>query len=113
MTRVREAFKAEGFGVLTEIDVQATLKQKLNEDMPRYLILGMCNPSFAHRAIGIEPTIGLLLPCNVVVREEGGQVLVGAQDPEALMRVVGDAKLEPVGREVAERVRRAMDAALA
>jgi uncharacterized protein (DUF302 family) len=104
VARVREALSEEGFGVLTEIDVQATLKEKLGEDMDPYLILGACNPSLAHRAIGAEPQIGVLLPCNVVVREEGEAVVVDAMDPESVMSVVESPGVHEIAQEVRERL---------
>jgi len=107
--RVREAFKGEGFGVLTEIDVQKTLKEKIGTDIPHYTILGMCNPPLAHRAIEAEPMIGLLLPCNVVVRETNGSVLIDVQDPSLMMIYVGNPDLQSVGEEAVEKIRKAMD----
>jgi len=82
VARARDALKAQGFGVLTEIDVQATLRDKLGEDMEPYLILGACNPPLAHRALSADRRIGLLLPCNVVVRAEAGQTVIEALDPK-------------------------------
>ena len=95
--RVRDALKAQGFGVLTEIDMRATLRDKLGEDMEDYLILGTCNPSLAHRALGIDSSLGLLLPCNVVVRSEAGQTIVEALDPQTMVTITGQPAL-PAGR---------------
>jgi uncharacterized protein (DUF302 family) len=111
--RTREALAEQGFGVLTEIDVQATLKAKLGEDMENYLILGACNPPLAHRAVTIDRQIGLLLPCNVVVRadpEDQGTVLVEAMDPDVLVDVTGEAELRPVADEVATKLKAAIEA---
>jgi uncharacterized protein (DUF302 family) len=110
--RTREALAEQGFGVLTEIDVKATLKAKLGEDMEDYLILGACNPPLAHRAVNIDRQIGVLLPCNVVVRadpEADGTVLVEAMDPQVLVDVTGKAELRPVADEVATRLQAAID----
>lgn len=107
--RVKEAFKAQGFGTLTEIDVQATLKEKLGEDMEPYVILGACNPQLAHRALEIEREVGLLLPCNVVVRADGQRSIVQALDPRVIADVPGNAALQPVAEEAGQRI----DAALA
>jgi uncharacterized protein (DUF302 family) len=111
--RTREALAEQGFGVLTEIDVQATLKAKLGEDMEEYLILGACNPPLAHRAISVDRQIGLLLPCNVVVRTDpadDGTVLVEAMDPEVLVEVTGEAGLRPVADEVTTKLKAAIEA---
>jgi uncharacterized protein (DUF302 family) len=108
----REALAEQGFGVLTEIDVKATLKAKLNEDMEDYLILGACNPPLAHRAVNIDRQIGLLLPCNVVVRtdpKDENTVLVEAMDPQVLVDVTGEAELRPVADEVATKLQAAID----
>ena len=110
--RTREALAEQGFGVLTEIDVKATLKAKLNEDMEDYLILGACNPPLAHRAVNIDRQIGLLLPCNVVVRTDpkaDGTVLVEAMDPQVLVDVTNEAELRPVADEVGAKLRSAID----
>lgn len=109
--RVVEALRQEGFGVLTEIDVAATLKNKLGKTMPPYRILGACNPEFAHRALEAEPEIGTLLPCNVVVREDdAGQVLVEVMDPEAVMQLVGRPEVGEIAAEVRRRLERAVAA---
>ncbi|MEY9842335.1 DUF302 domain-containing protein [Streptacidiphilus sp. EB103A] len=106
---VREALSAQGFGILTEIDVTATLKAKLDHDMEPYLILGACNPPLARRALDADRTIGLLLPCNVVVRQDGDHTLVQALDPQTMVALTGLEDLKPVADEAAAR----LDAALA
>ena len=105
----RAALAEQGFGVLTEIDVQATMKAKLDEDMDPFLILGACNPPLAHRAITAQATIGVLLPCNVVVRQDGADVLVEAIDPVGMMSIAGDEALDAVAGEAAERLGKALD----
>jgi uncharacterized protein (DUF302 family) len=108
---VTAALKQEGFGVLSTIDVQATLTAKLGVNTAPYVILGACNPPLAHRALMAEPEIGLLLPCNVVVYiDANGQTIVSAIDPEAMFRVVGRDELAPIAQEVGERLRRVMAA---
>ncbi|MFC7308848.1 DUF302 domain-containing protein [Streptomyces monticola] len=106
---VREALAEQGFGVLTEIDVTATLKTKLGHDMEDYLILGACNPPLAHQALEADRTVGLLLPCNVVVRADGDTTVVQALDPAAMVTLTGLPALEPVAAEATRR----LDAALA
>ncbi|WP_313674686.1 DUF302 domain-containing protein [Mycolicibacterium sp.] len=111
--RTRQALADQGFGVLTEIDMKATLKKKLDTDMEDYLILGACNPPLAHRAVGIDRQIGLLLPCNVVVRADPAddtRMLVEAMDPQLLVQVTGDARLQEVADDVASKLRAAIDA---
>ncbi|MFO1281706.1 MAG: DUF302 domain-containing protein [Burkholderiales bacterium] len=109
--RMVGALAAEGFGVLTEIDVQATLKKKLGVDRPRYRILGACNPPFAKQALDAEPSIGLLMPCNVVVREDaGGAVHVEVLDPIPLFELTGRPEVGPLAREVRTRLERALAA---
>lgn len=105
--RVEDALRAEGFGVLTEIDVQATMKKKLGAEIAPYLILGACNPAFALRAIEAEDKIGLMLPCNVILREDGpGQIEVAAVDPMASMQGVENPALAGVANEVQGKLAR-------
>jgi uncharacterized protein (DUF302 family) len=113
--RTREALGAEGFGVLSEIDVRATLKQKLDADFRPYVILGACNPPMAHRALTAERDIGLLLPCNVVVyaADEQGKSVVATVDPEASIGRVGNEALAPLAADVKARLRRVLDAVAA
>jgi uncharacterized protein (DUF302 family) len=106
---VTAALKDEGFGVLTTIDVRQTLKEKLDIDRPRYVILGACNPHFAHKALETEPDIGLLLPCNVVVYERDGRTRVAAMDPEAALRLADNPNIEPIAREVRQRIERVIE----
>ena len=108
---VTEELGKEGFGVLTEIDVQATLKKKLGEDMRPFRILGACNPLLAHRAISAEPQIGTLLPCNVVVREDAaGKVQVEFMDPNAVLQLVNRPEVTAVAGEVRQKLQRVCDA---
>lgn len=104
VARVKEELKTEGFGVLCEIDVQATLREKLGVESERYLILGACNPALAHRALETEPELGVLLPCNVVVYEGGGETHVAAIDAERMLSIVGSDELAPVAAEVRRRL---------
>lgn len=106
--KVKAALKEQGFGVLTEIDVQATLKEKIDVDVEPYVILGACNPHLAHRALTLEPDVGLLLPCNVVVRPHEGRTMVSALDPE----VIAEMADHPGLGDVAEEAARLLDAAL-
>ncbi len=111
-TRVVEALKREGFGVLTEIDLQATLKKKLDLDTAPYVILGACNPQLAHRALELEPAIGLLLPCNVVVAQDGGDTVIAAASPAALFSVVEQKEaLSVIAGDAEARLRRAIETA--
>lgn len=109
--RVTEALKAEGFGVLTEIDVQATLKKKIDVDFRPYKILGACNPALAHRALSAVPEVGLLLPCNVTLSQEGeGDILVSIIDPIMMLSVVEHPELKPVADEARQRLSRVIAA---
>ena len=111
LQRVTEELQREGFGVLAEIDVQATLKKKLNADMPPYRILGACNPPLAHQALTADPHVGLLLPCNVVVREDdAGKVHVEFMDPNAVLELVNKPEIAQVAGEVRQRLERVMAA---
>ena len=108
VARVREALAAQEFGVLTEIDVKATMRARLGEQMEDYVILGACNPPFAHRALGIDRSIGLLLPCNVVVRAAAEGTVVEALDPQVMVTLTGLPELKPVADEVARRLATAL-----
>jgi len=111
LAATKEALKAEGFGVLTEIDVKETMKQKLGAEFRRYDIIGACNPPLAHRALTTELDIGLLLPCNVVVYEnDDGGSTVAALDPEKMMSFTGNPELEAVATDAKERLQRALQA---
>jgi uncharacterized protein (DUF302 family) len=106
--RVLAALKAEGFGVITEIDVQKTMKEKLGVDGPKHVILGACNPPLAHKALGLEPDIGLLLPCNVVVYETGDGTRVAAINAKVMLDMVGNDQLGDVAAEVQARLERVL-----
>ncbi len=111
VAEVTAALKAEGFGVLTEIDVSSTLKDKLGVDFRPYGILGACNPPLAHQAVAAEPHIGLLLPCNVLVQAAaGGGAEVSVADPKAMFSLVGNAAVAPIAEDVERRLRRVLDA---
>jgi uncharacterized protein (DUF302 family) len=108
--KVKTELKKEGFGVLTEIDVRKTLKEKMNVEFRNYRILGSCNPPFAYKALLAEDKIGLMLPCNVIVQETaGGRVEVAAIDPLASMRAVENPALEPIGLEVRAKLKKVVD----
>jgi uncharacterized protein (DUF302 family) len=103
--RVEAALKEQGFGVLTEIDVQATLRSKLGVDTAPYLILGVCNPTLAHQALAVTPHVGLMLPCTVTLRQEGDHTVVEVLRPEAALAVVGLPELRPMADEAERRLR--------
>jgi len=105
---VRVALSDQGFGVLTEIDVQATMKAKLDADLPQYLILGVCNPPLAYRALQTEPSVGLLLPCNVIIRQNDQSTVVEAIDPMTMVSISGNPALQPIVDEVAVRLNAAL-----
>jgi uncharacterized protein (DUF302 family) len=114
ITDMTAALKQEGFGILTDIDIQSTLKQKLDADVRPYRILGACNPGFAHEALQLEDKLGVLLPCNVIVRDAGaGSTEVAAVDPVVSLGRVGNPKLTSVAEEVRKRLERALDAVAA
>lgn len=108
--RVKDALKEQGFGVLTEIDVRKTLKEKLDIDVEPQIILGACNPKLAHRALGVDPRIAALLPCNVVVRVENGRTVVEALDPKLMAEITGNPALNPIAEEAGVRIQAALDA---
>jgi len=108
--RTRAALAAHGFGVLTEIDVKATMKKKLDVEMPAYRILGACNPKMAHEAIGIEPRVGAMLPCNVILRDVDGGVEVSAIDPVASMQAIANPALHAVAGQVRDLLKKAVEA---
>ncbi|MGP4046649.1 DUF302 domain-containing protein [Streptomyces sp. 2A115] len=106
--RVRASLAEQGFGILTEIDVQATLRAKLGEEVEDYLILGACNPPLAHRALEADRSIGLLLPCNVVVRAEGTRTVVQAMDPQAMVELTGLERIKAVADEATVKLEAAL-----
>jgi len=108
--RVTEELKKEGFGVLTTIDVKDTLHKKLGVEFPRYVILGACNPPFAHRALQLEEQVGLLLPCNVIVYEKAGATVVGAFDPMVMTTVIDRPEMRSIAEEVRTRLERVLAA---
>lgn len=110
VAQVREALKQQGFGVLTQIDVRATMREKLGEEMEDYLILGACNPPLAHRALTADRKIGLLLPCNVVIRANGRGTTVEALDPRAIADIAGQPAVAAIASEAATRIQAALQA---
>ena len=110
ISRVTQALAGEGFGVLSDIDVAATLKKKLGLEVPAYRILGACNPQFAHRALQAEPEIGTLLPCNVVVRRDGARTRVDVMDPLAVLQLTGKPEVATIAKEVRARLERVVAA---
>ena len=109
LTRMEAALKAEGFGCLCQIDIQAKLREKLGVEFPRYIILGACNPPLAHQALSQEINLGLLLPCNAIVYEKDGQVWAGAVDAARMLSVVGNPEMNPMAEDVNRKLRRAVD----
>ncbi len=110
VSKVTEGLKKEGFGILTDIDVQATLKKKLNADLRKYRILGACNPPFAYQALQAEDKIGTMLPCNVIVQEYAeGKVEVAAIDPVASMQAIENPKLKDIAQQVQEKLKKVVD----
>lgn len=110
VARTREALKAEGFGILTEIDVKGTLKAKLDAEFRRYVILGACNPPLAHRALGVSLDVGLLLPCNVIVYEDGPGSIVAAMNPSLMANFFAGEAMRSVAEDARARLTRALDA---
>jgi len=109
INKVTGSLKEEGFGILTEIDVQATLKKKLDVDFHKYMILGACNPPFAYKALQTEDKIGTMLPCNVIIQEKkGGEIEVAAVDPVASMKAIENPELFKIAQQVQEKLRRAV-----
>lgn len=110
LERAIEALKSEGFGVLTQIDVKETMKQKLDVDFQKYAILGACNPPLAHKALSARPEIGLLLPCNVIVYEQDGQTTISIVDPLSMFNFIQDPVLEPVAQKARQHLQRVAQA---
>lgn len=108
LERVRAALQREGFGILTEIDFAATLQAKIGAVMDPYVVLGACNPPLAHQALGAEPGIGLLLPCNVAVRADGDRTIVEALDPQVMVTLTGNAQVQPLADDATARLRAAL-----
>ena len=110
ISKVTEELQKEGFGILTEIDVTATLKKKLNVDFHKYRILGACNPPFAYRALQAEPKIGTMLPCNVIVQElDSGEIEVAAVDPLSSMQAIQNKALQPIAEEIQAKLKKVID----
>ena len=109
VARVRDLLKDEGFGVLTEIDVKRTLKEKIDKDVEPYVILGACNPKLASRALELEPEIGLLLPCNIIVSQRADGTHVGVVNPQSMVEFTSNSALAEVSREADERLRRVIE----
>ncbi len=107
---VKDALKDQGFGILTEIDVRQTLKEKLDIDIEPQIILGACNPQLAHRALQVDPRVAALLPCNVVVRTEAGRTVIDALDPKIIAEVPDNPDLAPIAEEAGQRIQAALDA---
>lgn len=107
--RIKEELKKEGFGVLTQIDVKATLKEKLNMDREEYVILGACNPTLAHKALEQEQDLGVMLPCNVIVYRKEGKTIVAAIKPTVQMEKIGNTKLSEIAMQVEEKLKRVVD----
>jgi uncharacterized protein (DUF302 family) len=108
--KVTEELKKEGFGVLTSIDVKETLKKKLNVDFPSYIILGACNPPFAHKSLLADDQIGLLLPCNIIIYEKEGKTHVSVFDPMIMMKIMEDESMRPIAEEVKKKLERVLKA---
>ena len=109
MEKARQALTQQGFGVLAEIDIRKAMKEKLNTEYPNYVILGACNPQLAHRALQSEPRLGLLLPCNVTVREVEGGTEVAVVDADAMLSMVGNQELQPIADEASQRLQRVLE----
>ena len=109
VARTKEELKKEGFGILTEIDVKATMKEKLGIDFDEYMILGACNPPFAHKALSLEKEVGLLMPCNVIVYRDGGRVFVSSILPTSAMGMIENGNLRTIAAEVEEKLKKAVD----
>lgn len=110
VAKVKALLPSEGFGVLTEIDVKATLKKKLNIDFPNYLILGICNPAFAYKALQAEKDVGLVMPCNILVYEEAEKVAISAMRPAAALKTIDSPHLNSIAEEVEPKIKRIIDA---